>query len=95
LFLADAGNIGGGEQTPLGAAIKLVIGLLLLFLAFRLWRERPSAGGATKTPGWMTTLDSFGPTKSFGLGTLFGGIKPKKLFEKVRFGTGDEASPGS
>jgi Sap, sulfolipid-1-addressing protein len=61
------------------AAVKLVLGLLLLFLAWRQWRGRPKPGEEAAMPKWMKALDSFTPGRSVAVGALLAGVNPKNL----------------
>ena len=75
LVAGGAGELGGGG-TPgvIASVIKLLLGLLFLFLAYRSWKGRPEPGEEPKLPPWMATLDSFSAGKSFGLTLLLGGL---------------------
>jgi heme/copper-type cytochrome/quinol oxidase subunit 4 len=80
LVLANAGKISaGGTPTTLSYVIKLVIGLLFLFLAYRNWEKRPAPGEEAQLPAWMASLDSFTSGKSFGMAALLAGVNPKNL----------------
>src|SRR4029453_17553081 len=46
-----------GEPATWVNALLLGLGLLLLALAIKQWRGRPTAGEETPTPGWMRTVD--------------------------------------
>jgi len=59
--------------------IKLVLGLLLLFAAWRQFKKRPKAGEEAPLPKWMRALDSFTPTRSLTIGVLLSGVNPKNL----------------
>ena len=59
--------------------IKLVLGLLLLFAAWRQFTKRPKPGEDTPMPKWMKALDSFTPTRSLAIGALLSGVNPKNL----------------
>ena len=61
------------------AIVRLVLGVLLLWLALRQWRSRPKPGEEAHIPAWLGALDSFTPAKSLGLGALLSGINPKNL----------------
>ena len=80
LVVADAGKLGGGG-TPgvIASVIKLLLGLLFLYLAYRSWKGRPEPGEEPKMPPWMASLDSFSAGKSFGLAALLSGTNPKNL----------------
>lgn len=80
LVLADGADVES-EETPSKAAsaIKLVLGLLLLFLAFGQWRGRPKAGEEPEMPKWMSSIDSLSPVMALGLGVLLSALNPKNL----------------
>jgi hypothetical protein len=61
------------------ALVRLVLGVLLFWLAVRQWRSRPKPGEEPHMPGWLASLDSFTPVKSLGLGAILSGINPKNL----------------
>lgn len=56
--------------------LRIVLGVVLLFLAIRQWRARhrtdPSA-----TPGWTASLDTITASRAFGLGFLLSSLNPK------------------
>lgn len=58
---------------------KIVLGVLLLLLAVRNWRNRPPPGTEPAMPKWMAGVDTLAPGKAFGLGVLLGGANPKNL----------------
>lgn len=66
----------GDGPTPFGSALRLIIGLAFLVLAFHSWHQHT----ATKTappalPGWMQALSRIGTLGALGLGatmTVFG-----------------------
>ncbi len=61
------------------SAIKLVLGLLLLFAAWRQFRKRPAHGEEAPMPKWMKSLDGFTPARSLAIGALLSGVNPKNL----------------
>jgi hypothetical protein len=80
LILANAGKISaGGTPSMLAYAIKLLLGLLFLFLAYRNWQKRPKPGEEPQMPAWMASIDSFTSGKSFGMAALMAGVNPKNL----------------
>ena len=80
LVLANAGKIAAeGTPSTLAYVIKLLLGLLFLFLAYRNWQKRPAPGEEAQMPPWMATIDSFTSGKSFGMAALFAGVNPKNL----------------
>jgi hypothetical protein len=77
---SDAGDVAS-NKTPseLAYAVKVLLGMLLLLLAVRLWRRRPRASEEAHMPKWTQAIESFSPAKSFGLAALLGGVNPKNL----------------
>jgi threonine/homoserine/homoserine lactone efflux protein len=69
----------GSGASNASYTLKLLLGVLFLFLAFRNWRKRPKPGEQPKMPGWMSTIDSVKPGKAFMLAVLFSAINPKNL----------------
>ena len=68
---------GGGSSSS--GVIKIIFGVLLLFLAFRQWRERPAKGEQTAMPKWMSAIDSMTAARALGLGFLLAAVNPKNL----------------
>jgi threonine/homoserine/homoserine lactone efflux protein len=56
-----AGATDDGETATWVDVLKLVLGLLLLLVAFKEWRSRPHEEEEAPTPKWMGTLDTFTP----------------------------------
>jgi threonine/homoserine/homoserine lactone efflux protein len=85
LVLVNAGKITAGESTTETGVkwITLLLGLALLFLAYRSWQKRPKQGETAPTPKWMATLDSIKPGAAFGLGAALSGVNPKNLLLNV------------
>jgi hypothetical protein len=59
--------------------VKLVLGLLLLVLAWRQFTKRPKPGEHAPLPKWMRALDGFTPARSLAIGALLSGVNPKNL----------------
>lgn len=76
---------GGAEASEAGAPadwvnwLKIVLGLLLLAVAFKQWRGRPRAGEEAAMPGWMKAIDGFEAPKAAGLAVLLSAVNPKNL----------------
>ncbi|WP_426595602.1 GAP family protein [Cellulomonas sp. McL0617] len=66
--------------------LKIVLGLLLVWLAIKDWRGRPRAGVEAPTPKWMQAIDTFTPVKAAGLAVLLGAVNPKNLLLVVSGG---------
>ena len=69
----------GSGASSASYGIKILLGLLLLFMAFRNWKKRPGPGEQPKMPGWMSTIDSIKPGRAFLLAVLLAAINPKNL----------------
>lgn len=81
LFVLAPEQLVGSEREPstLSFIVRLVLGLVLLFLAVQRWRGRPAPGEEKALPSWMATLEQASPLKALGLGALFSGLNPKNL----------------
>jgi len=81
LALAAAGNLTADEsgETDSSSTLKLALGLLLLLLAVKNWRDRPREGDEPAVPRWMSGIDSFAAPRSFGLAFLLSAVNPKNL----------------
>jgi hypothetical protein len=58
---------------------KVVLGVGLLLLARRSWRNRPAPGAEPSMPKWMARVDSFSPWQAAGLGVVLAVANPKNL----------------
>jgi threonine/homoserine/homoserine lactone efflux protein len=78
--LAGGSNFSSGTgPTKTVSIIKLLLGLVLLFGAFRQWRARPKPGEEPKMPKWLESIDRFTPVRSFGIGAALSAVNPKNL----------------
>ena len=57
--------------------VRVVLGLVLLWLAFKQWRGRPREGEAAVLPGWMSSIETMAPGRAAGLGLLLATLNPK------------------
>jgi threonine/homoserine/homoserine lactone efflux protein len=71
---SSSGSAGTGESW-----IKIVLGVLLLLIAARLFRNRTPGESNHKTPGWMATIDKTSPIAAGGLGVGLAAANPKNL----------------
>jgi threonine/homoserine/homoserine lactone efflux protein len=76
---AGASASEDGAPATWVSVLQLVLGLLLLLVAFRQWRDRPRAGETAPAPKWMSALDGFGPPKALGAGVVLPALNPKNL----------------
>jgi threonine/homoserine/homoserine lactone efflux protein len=78
--LAGGSNFSSSSgPTNTVSLIKLLLGLLLLFAAFRQRRARPKPGEEPAMPKWLESIDKFTPVRSFGIGAALSAINPKNL----------------
>ena len=57
--------------------LKIVLGIVLLWLAARRWRARPGPGARPDRPKWMGRIATLTPGQSMGLGALLVAGNPK------------------
>jgi hypothetical protein len=77
-------TLNGPSKTA--AVLRLVLGLALLFLAYRNWTYR-LAGAEHHMPSWMRALDHFTPGRAIAVGALLSGVNPKNLILTVTAAT--------
>lgn len=84
LLVADGSDVeDGGGPARWASALRLLLGVGLLFLAYRSFEKRPRPGEEPSPPGWMEALATSSPGHAFGLGTLLAAANPKNLFLTV------------
>lgn len=49
---------GADESQPIAGTIKIVLGVLLLLLAVKQWRSRPTGDEEAALPKWMAAIDT-------------------------------------
>ncbi|ADB49958.1 GAP family protein [Conexibacter woesei] len=95
---ADASE--GGEPATWVSILKLVLGVLLLGLAWKQWKGRPRGTEQARLPGWMRTIDGFTPPRAIAMAVALSAINPKNLvlvvgaaaaIAQTGAGTGDQA----
>src|SRR4051812_9616731 len=78
LVASGADEADSGSSTAVDV-IKLLFGVLFLWLALKQWRSRPRPGAEVAMPKWMAAVDSLTAGRSFLLGAALSGINPKNL----------------
>ena len=68
-----------GEPADWVSWLKLVLGVLLVAVAVKERRSRPTDEAEPEMPKWMEAIDTFTPGKAAGFGALLSGINPKNL----------------
>lgn len=78
------GVLGGSEDPDSGpgtasSVMQLLLGVLLLVLAVRAWRNRPRGGDEPEMPTWLASVDHMSPGRTLLLGLLLSAANPKNL----------------
>ena len=79
LVSGGAGADDDGEPASWISVVKIVLGVLLVLVALRMWRGRPAPGEQSELPKWMQAMDTFTPVRATGAGFLLSGVTPKNL----------------
>lgn len=79
LLATGSADADDGPSATWVDGLRLLIGLLLLWLAARSWRGRPDADADPVMPGWMSAITSFTPVKALGAGAVLAAANPKNL----------------
>lgn len=80
MLIGGASDIGTSSGPSKGAAVfRIVLGVLLLFAAFRQWRKRPREGEEPAMPKWMAGIEDFTAVRSFVIAVALSGLNPKNL----------------
>jgi threonine/homoserine/homoserine lactone efflux protein len=82
-ILPESGDDG---PKPIAGIIKIILGIGLLFLAFRQWRSRPHDDGQPTLPKWMAAIDSMTAARGLLLGFALSALNPKNLLMGVGAG---------
>jgi threonine/homoserine/homoserine lactone efflux protein len=85
-LLSSAIPQDSGGPSPVAGVIKIILGVLLLFLAIKQWRTRPAEGEHASMPKWMSSIDSMTAGKALGLGFLLAAVNPKNLLMAISAG---------
>lgn len=81
IFVIPAERLVGTERDPstLASVVRVILGVVLLWLAARKWMTRPKEGETPKLPDWVTSLESASPLSALGIGAAMSGANPKNL----------------
>lgn len=78
--MAVAINLSGGsDRGRWASALLLILGVWLVLVAVRKFRNRPAPGDDPHTPKWMEGMTAFSPSKSLVLGITVGAANPKNI----------------
>ena len=88
LLLTSGTDVGGDDAGPSTGAswLKLLLGLALLAVGVKQWRDRPKPGQDVALPKWMTAIDHITLVKALGLGVALSAVNPKNLLMTVSAG---------
>lgn len=79
VLLARGAEDSQGPTSNLLDVGKVVLGVVLLFLATRLWAGRPAKGEPAPTPAWMASVAAVRPPGALKLGALLAVANPKNI----------------
>ena len=79
VVLALGLEASSGEPSDTSGYIKIAIGVLFLFLAWKKWKTRPKGGEEPQMPAWMASIEDFSAVKALGIGLLLSAVNPKNL----------------
>ena len=79
VVLAIGLEASDGGESDVSGVIKILIGVLFLFLGLKQWSGRPKSGEEPQMPAWMASIDGFTAVKSFGLAFVLAAVNPKNL----------------
>jgi hypothetical protein len=86
---AHDGNVATSSTASDSASWgQIALGLVLLLLARRNWRNRPAPGAQPAMPKWMARVDAFSPAEAAGLGAVLAVANPKNLILTLGSATG-------
>ncbi len=97
-MLFIGGNVAaGGDPSLWERLIFIVLGVLMVFFAWREFQKRPKEGEKAETPKWFERMSSISPLSAAGFGLFLSGLNPKNLLLTLGAGAsvGMLALPGS
>lgn len=74
---ADAGRSDGPADWVI--AVQTALGLLLVYVAIRQWRERGRDEPNDELPAWMKKVDGLTPRRAAVMAVVLAAVKPKNL----------------
>jgi hypothetical protein len=79
ILMVDLVSLESGTPPGWVNGLRILLGVLLLFLAWRQWQGRPRNGMAPAPPRWMERIDSLTPLRAAGLGFMLVAVNPKNM----------------
>lgn len=89
LFSVLGGLISGqedGQSKPILAALKVLLGLCLAYLAVKKWQSRPRGDEEGSLPKWMESLTTLTIGRAIGIAALLVSVNPKNLILEMAAG---------
>ena len=80
------GGTSSGEPSAVVSWIKLLLGVALVGVGAKQWRERPKPGDEAPLPKWMTAIDKITPVRATALGFALSALNPKNLLMCIAAG---------
>ena len=77
ILTADLFAFASRDATRWTVWLRVLLGIVLLGLAWRKWQGRPKRGEEPTPPGWVKTLDTLRSPKAAGLGFVLVVLNPK------------------
>jgi len=79
VLVFDAAEDEDTATSTAAVLLKLAVGALFLFLAWKQWRKRPRRGDEPEMPAWMISIESITASKALVLGAVLSGANPKNF----------------
>jgi threonine/homoserine/homoserine lactone efflux protein len=76
---SDVDPVARGESATWVSGVGVLLGILLLSIALRQWRQRPRGGDEVNMPRWIVVLDQVSPRQAAGAGVALAALNPKNL----------------
>lgn len=77
-YATDLIDDSAGSTLP-AAVLRILLGLVLAFVAVRKWLRRPRGDEPEPLPGWMRAIDTMGPGAALRLGAIVTVVNLKEL----------------
>ena len=80
LAVSSGAGAGDSDSSSQGVGtLKIVLGVVIVLVAYRQWSGRPRSGEPGKMPGWMNAVDKFTARRPAALAFALSVINPKNL----------------